>query len=772
MLEAFDSNSDTPELIWDSSMRSELRKVVGTVLDELIAKRHTGMPYNDIQNFLGDIFVEYAALRKELFVGGVYVSRFLKEPTFQMRDPNVFLEHLMHYWSKEIAKYLSSSDNQVDSNNTGIVTRAEEDNLSQVTTAIVYVCKVRGNLCDKLAEWGYMDRILVVTRGLIDQNLIGTPLLSGIRVLHVAVRSFSNIERLALIGQGEYREGVVNTIMKAINAQPLHKESAFLIEILRNIFEMALGDFKMTQGNPGRIVQSQESILMAPSPAPGEGPVRKKLGASDDPLAMFYNAVPSTVGQTDSFIPAHSHIGQYQTRSQPYNLNSVDSRGLNPSRHTNGQILPCVQLHYPLVSQPLPATNETFRSASQEFSLGMQASQRAMPGITQTYEVSGRYDSSQMGQGLPAVGSQSNQSHGQHYPNIGTYMQNSTQVPFAEGRGHGETNPVVQSAHDYPANLSHVQPQSYSVGAYANSFEASLQGTRTHHTSEHSSQSSEVMPSKAGHSVPWTNPTSQLVPQQGYPTSQDSRPSGGTSGMAYSSNTLSGFQNSHIAQQMNPQLIHTFNQNNGHPRSGPPMTNAHHAFVQGMSHEREGRQQNTQQAQYMLDRPPQPIVETVGEAVTSTAPVPQYRPSAVEGTGIDARSLKNPMVAAEERAFSSTGAPGALQGRVALLQQALACDLCEFLVDKVLENPDLPKVRDPAATKVHAIALLKALCSDPGYGPKFKLILGALPTWSKYKSQDHSLLISRQDRSENFYLTDGSIGDRKMLMDGGQSPNP
>jgi len=57
---------------------------------------------------------------------------------------------------------------------------------------------------------------------------------------------------------------------------------------------------------------------------------------------------------------------------------------------------------------------------------------------------------------------------------------------------------------------------------------------------------------------------------------------------------------------------------------------------------------------------------------------------------------------------------------VALLQQALACHLCEFLVEKVLEHPDLLKVRDPASVKVHAIELLNMLTKDPGFGTKFK----------------------------------------------------
>ena len=162
-----------------------------------------------------------------------------------------------------------------------------------------------------------------------------------------------------------------------------------------------------------------------------------------------------------------------------------------------------------------------------------------------------------------------------------------------------------------------------------------------------------------------------------------------------------------------------------------------------------------------------PIVETIEETpAPESVPVPQYRPTAVEGSGIDARTTENPQAEAEQQAVSVSAAPGAAQGRVALLQQALACNLCEFLVDKVLENPGLSSVRDPASTKVHAIELLKMLTKDPGYGPKFKLILSGIPAWSKYKSQDHSLLITGHEQKADYFLTDGGAGDKKLLTSG------
>jgi len=145
-------------------------------------------------------------------------------------------------------------------------------------------------------------------------------------------------------------------------------------------------------------------------------------------------------------------------------------------------------------------------------------------------------------------------------------------------------------------------------------------------------------------------------------------------------------------------------------------------------------------------------------------PVQQELPIPVEGVGIDARSQPDPVVTAEQQTLSVAAAPGAAQGRVALLQQALRWDLCKFLVMDVLENPTLGKVKDPASTKVHAVELLQLLTMDPGYGAKFTLILEEIPAWKKYKSQDHSLFITGAEQRTDYFLTDGRGGEATKLL--------
>jgi len=123
---------------------------------------------------------------------------------------------------------------------------------------------------------------------------------------------------------------------------------------------------------------------------------------------------------------------------------------------------------------------------------------------------------------------------------------------------------------------------------------------------------------------------------------------------------------------------------------------------------------------------------------------------------------------AEESTTEEEGtAPlGSAHGRVALLNSVLSCNLPVFLVDQVLENPTLPKIKDPTGAKVHAVGLLKLLASDPAQGAKISLMLDNLEAWKKYKMQDHSLFITGAEQKVDYFLLDQGGSSTKLLTDG------
>ena len=156
--------------------------------------------------------------------------------------------------------------------------------------------------------------------------------------------------------------------------------------------------------------------------------------------------------------------------------------------------------------------------------------------------------------------------------------------------------------------------------------------------------------------------------------------------------------------------------------------------------------------------------------IVQPPPVPQDPPivTTVTTEGVDARAKPDPAVEASQRAATSAGAPGSAAGRKALLESALRCSLATFLIQSVLENSTLSKIKDPAAAKVHAVELLKLLTKDPGYGLKFKHILDDVPEWKKYVSQDHSLFITGPEQKSDYFLslTDGKSEPTKFLTQG------
>jgi hypothetical protein len=154
---------------------------------------------------------------------------------------------------------------------------------------------------------------------------------------------------------------------------------------------------------------------------------------------------------------------------------------------------------------------------------------------------------------------------------------------------------------------------------------------------------------------------------------------------------------------------------------------------------------------------------TVGDRVPgSINHMGQTQP--IEGSGVDARAAMDPKEEAERRMKTVPAARGAANGRVALLQCAIVCDLPNFVINEVLENAQLRDVKDPAAAKVHGVELLKLLTQDPGFGMKFQQMLDENSNWKKYKMQDHSLFITGPEQRADYFLTDGSTGEAKKLL--------
>jgi hypothetical protein len=210
-----------------------------------------------------------------------------------------------------------------------------------------------------------------------------------------------------------------------------------------------------------------------------------------------------------------------------------------------------------------------------------------------------------------------------------------------------------------------------------------------------------------------------------------------------------------------PSSMHFGQQNQSYGESNQPlMTNSNAPIVETVT-DVDQQGSSTSQFQQAQFTGQQTISSNVGLGIDA-----RTQPASNVGLGIDARTQpETPEVQAAKAVETVPGAPNCADGRKPLLESALRCELPKYLIDSVLENPNLAKVKDAASVKVHAVELLKLLTQDPGYGLKFKLVLEEIPAWKKYASQDHSLFITGHEQKADYFLTDGSSSlEAKKLL--------
>eukprot|EP00977_Amphora_coffeiformis_P010410 scaffold2433_cov159-Amphora_coffeaeformis.AAC.7 len=723
MVNQFDGEADGPELIWDSSMRSELRSVLSEQLDAIVRDRESGGPAPFDLDPTVEVF--YEKLHNEVFVGGVFISRFLKDPTYQLRDPTGFLDALLKQREKELEKFWPGGGLSVSGASTEIVAHGSEDSLHDLTTAAVYVCKVRETLCDKLAPWGYCSRSMESIQKALDRQMVGSPLMESVRLLHVATNSRVNVDAISSISSTDGTYGIVDFMIKAIGGGPLHADAAFFVDFLFLLFKNALGDVSRAGSQSYPPLGHGFSVAMAPSPAPGEGPVRhnrEKINLGDDPLAMFGISLSA---------PAPPAAAQAPPQQRPATqMIRAPTQGM--AQHLLNANAPVPSAHHVQQQSPYSFTpaNPYGNSALNSYNHGQ------VQNATGFHQQNPPQPVSSTGALRPRSGF--DQPQQQYQPPQPPPQYQQQQVQQRQGHHQFQSNLQGSSPYNMHSNVQqyHAQAQQYQPPPQGNFQSPLRQDSPVQHQDQH--QQFPLSPALAT-----GQHQSQYQHQSNNPQATPQRSATEKTGPAAGSQLFHG----DMQQSISTERAITSSNPTGSQWTASPHAN--------------WSQSSPQVKPTDPMHSPSPGMPSVGHP--PDAPQHQFYESSMSGTGIDARSPIDPAQTAEERAVSSDGAPGAASGRVTLLHQALACRLCQFLVNDFLENVSLEEIKDPAAGKVHAVNLLKLLTMDPGYGMKFKLILKDLPAWSKYKSQDHSLMLATTKRTD-YFLTAGEQANPTLML--------
>lgn len=143
---------ENPECMWDSRMAAQAAAEVAA-LAAAIRKQHAGHTFD--WSPPANYKLEYDSLRGEIYVGGVYVRLFLKNPKYPVRDPVKFAEALVEQYLQDLTAAAANGDGSA----------AALDRCLLLSAAAVALLQGHGLLADHIAQLGYTGRLLSLLAG-------------------------------------------------------------------------------------------------------------------------------------------------------------------------------------------------------------------------------------------------------------------------------------------------------------------------------------------------------------------------------------------------------------------------------------------------------------------------------------------------------------------------------------------------------------------------------------------------------------------------------
>ena len=259
-LQVLDEVSENPELIWTAEMQLELRESLNSLLSR---EGYTKPPV------LGpEYYVKYEQISNELYVGNVYIRLYLKQPTFKLSNPILFLEKLIEFWESSFntqcpaqkaqlqgaSRGLGSTDQSEEGASTALVL-GSENFLALLTSSMVCVLKSEPSVLDHMLSWGFTHTLCDMFKRAVDLRRMGSPVTSVIRLLYQlsdradAVDSLAGahvdiIQQLTMsLGGSGQKRGAPNPNARPDGKVRLPKESAFIIDLLKKIYQCRASGF-------------------------------------------------------------------------------------------------------------------------------------------------------------------------------------------------------------------------------------------------------------------------------------------------------------------------------------------------------------------------------------------------------------------------------------------------------------------------------------------------------------------------------------------------
>jgi DnaJ family protein C protein 13 len=184
----FDTEHETPEIIWTGHMREQLRQSVENLAAEWNEALWEDKEFELPRNY----HMEYPELAQELYVGGIYIRLFLQDPKFPLRDPKLSLEGCLNMFFVE-SKYeldrLQGKEVKRNDDDEKYVDATQPENLkenilSTITSGIACLLKAQPTLAEHVAMLDYPKKLVATLKTAVKLSPRGDLTMSVIRIMH------------------------------------------------------------------------------------------------------------------------------------------------------------------------------------------------------------------------------------------------------------------------------------------------------------------------------------------------------------------------------------------------------------------------------------------------------------------------------------------------------------------------------------------------------------------------------------------------------------
>jgi DnaJ family protein C protein 13 len=193
--------------------------------------------------------VRYRQLESEIYIGGVYIRLFLKQPTFRLSNPIFFMEKLVEFWESSFDIQVPFKQQVFQSNSGDDYSKAlvlgKEDFLSLITSCIVCVIKGEETVIDHLLSWGFTQKLLDLMKRAVKTDKRGAPITCIIRLIQQLISKVSGVDNFATatVDIVELFVAAMDNNSNAPDAGTkshrvdINKESAIIVEVLKRIYQ-------------------------------------------------------------------------------------------------------------------------------------------------------------------------------------------------------------------------------------------------------------------------------------------------------------------------------------------------------------------------------------------------------------------------------------------------------------------------------------------------------------------------------------------------------